>query len=700
MALLGRRLLSSPLRSALLVGVLLTTLVVLTRAQQSDQNQPAFRASAAGVLLDIRVVDDDGQFVRGLSSSDFRVFEDGREQVVSAFEQITLPTRVSTSARSAVEPDISSNHFADDQRLFIIVLDDTSGPSSDARLSESLRAAARAFVEGHLTDSDLVALVSTSGRRDLTVPFTTSRQRLLEAIKKYERGYGQDIVTFTGAPVAGGRLVSDTRTTVTVSLRALAAWLEGLTGRRKSIVLFSFSIDCGISDTSSPLHGQERGWTTEVIQAAGRSNVSIYGMVGGLARNPTLDNLRDQNAREQLAEKLGPQRYQSILPLIESVSSSTPPPSADWGRPGSESCPQGVAAIARDTGGFRGPASAAAFERIISENSGYYLLGYTSTNTGRDDRFRRTEVVARPGLHVIARTGYSVRGPSRPPPRTPTEIPPVLADAIQSPVPVSGIGLNVAAPAFMAGSTGSLHVIVEPDPASFSFTENQNVLRDELELLLVAADIDGKAKATETGTLELRLSGPNVNLVNAYGARLIHELPLKPGRYHLRVAAWGRDSGRSGSVHREIDVPDFRRGTLVLSDVVITSRHARLAPTRGTVDPWIEKLGGPPTAHRVFTPEDELTSYIEIYDNDRSAGGQITVTTSLRSEAGPAITPMTIDERVLERVRPRSSPHVHSVRTPISLSHLLPGRYVLITEATSSRNSRLAVSRHVPFTVE
>src|SRR5205814_5084437 len=69
-----------------------------------------------------------------------------------------------------------------------------------------------------------------------------------------------------------------------------------------------------------------------------------------------------------------------------------------------------LASLAADTGGrtfYDLNDFAPAFEEVQKENSTYYLLGYTPTNSKADGRFRRIRVqVSRPGVKVEARPGY------------------------------------------------------------------------------------------------------------------------------------------------------------------------------------------------------------------------------------------------------------------------------------------------------
>ena len=66
--------------------------------------------------------------------------------------------------------------------------------------------------------------------------------------------------------------------------------------------------------------------------------------------------------------------------------------------------------LAEESGGFavlNTNSLSAGFERVVRENSSYYLLGYYSTNNRADGKARRNEIkVARAGVRVVHRGSY------------------------------------------------------------------------------------------------------------------------------------------------------------------------------------------------------------------------------------------------------------------------------------------------------
>ena len=124
--------------------------------------------------------------------------------------------------------------------------------------------------------------------------------------------------------------------------------------------------------------------------------------------------------------------------------------------------------LAASTGGFaavnRNDLNGA-FDRIVTENSSYYMLGYYSTNERRDGRFRKIEVrVKRPGLRV--RVAQRLLRGARPRARirraVAATVSPALAEAIGSPLPVAGVPMKVFAAAYKgAAPNAAVAVVVE-----------------------------------------------------------------------------------------------------------------------------------------------------------------------------------------------------------------------------------------------
>ena len=112
--------------------------------------------------------------------------------------------------------------------------------------------------------------------------------------------------------------------------------------------------------------------------------------------------------------------------------------------------------LAEQTGGFAAVESndySNAYDRIVRENSSYYVLGYYPPSNKRDGKFHKIDVkLKRPGLKVIARKGYAApKGKSEVATVDPTAgTSTALKDLLNSPLQVPGLTLSVVAPWFMA----------------------------------------------------------------------------------------------------------------------------------------------------------------------------------------------------------------------------------------------------------
>jgi len=179
-------------------GLVLVTILATsaTRAEQSASAPPqapdataqpgvTFRAEVNYVEVDARVVDAEGNFVSGLTQTDFQILEDGKPQQVTVFSLINLPVERTVRplfANRPIEPDVQTNQSGYNGRVYLIVLDDMH---TAALRSSRVKAAAKQFVQRYLGANDVAAIVHTSGRADAAQEFTSNPRLLVNAIDKF-----------------------------------------------------------------------------------------------------------------------------------------------------------------------------------------------------------------------------------------------------------------------------------------------------------------------------------------------------------------------------------------------------------------------------------------------------------------------------------------------------------------------------------
>ena len=136
--------------------------------------QATFRAEVNYVEVDAVVTDASGAFVHGLTAADFELFEDGQPMSIETFREIDVPVERTdrTLTGTVVHADIASNDDAGDGRVYLLLLDDLhTRPTA----SLQVRRTAREFVERYAGSNDLVAVLHTSGRADVSQDFTSNR---------------------------------------------------------------------------------------------------------------------------------------------------------------------------------------------------------------------------------------------------------------------------------------------------------------------------------------------------------------------------------------------------------------------------------------------------------------------------------------------------------------------------------------------
>jgi hypothetical protein len=343
--------------------------------------------------------------------------------------------------------------------------------------------------------------------------------------------------------------------------------------------------------------------------------------------------------------------------------------------------------LADETGGFAAVNQNdfnTAFDRIVRDNSLYYVLGYYPSNDRRDGRLRKITVrVKRPGMRVRSRSGYvAPRGRAPETKATNDGASAAVRDAMNSPLPMTGVPVSVFAAAFKGTApNASVAIAAEIEAGVFTFTEKDGTFNNNLEIAVTAIDQKGNTKPGERNTINLTLKPDTLARVKANGFRVLSHIDLPPGRYQLRVVA-AESGGKSGSVLYDLEVPDFWKAPLSMSGVAITAASAGQTPTARSKDVLPGVLPAPPTTAREFARGDELALFTEVYENNAPGvpAHKIDITTTVRADDGRVVT-QSQEERSSTELQGGRGGYGYTTRIP--LKDFAPGIYVIHIEARS-----------------
>jgi VWFA-related protein len=691
-------------------GLRLTALLVFLAGAALDAGQnppaqpaapppqgPTFKVRVDYVEVDVVVTDRQGNLVRDLKKEDFQVLEDGKSQAINTFTFVDIPVERGDRplfAESPIEPDVKTNEKPFDGRVYVMVIDDLH-----TRFGRSIRVktAAKQFIERRLGANDLMAIVHTAGPTGANQEFTSNKRLLLAAVDK-TNGRKLDSPTANktrefnntrdfrqqGDPLndpEDAERAFNARNTLD-TLRNVADWFGSVRGRRKAILFVSEGIDYDIYDmiaaNGSNHHGASMVMdsTRDAIAAATRSNVAIYGIDPRGLTDLGDESIEIQSYPDDTSLGIGPGSLQNELRLAQ----------------------DSLRVLSDETGGFAVVNKndfATAYQRIVEDNSSYYVLAYYPPDP-RPGRLHKIDVrVTRPGLTVRARKGYltpkkadavttaNTKGPSTP----------ELRDAIDSPLPVSGLTMHVfAAPFKGAAPNASVLFGVELRGRDLQLVQNAKVL-----LSYVAIDQNGKIKGGNTDSLSMPNLKPETKArIEQTGLRMLNRLDLPPGKYALRVAAHDTNGGNVGSVQYDLDVPDFQKTPFSISGLVVTSGLGAALPTVRADEQLKPVLPGPPIALRSFPQNDEIALFAEVYDNEASKPHKVDIVTTVTTDEGRVLF-KTDETRDSSDLGGKRGGYGYTTRVP--MKELAPGKYVLKVEAKSRLGNEPPVARELRIEV-
>lgn len=570
-------------------------LAALGRTLPAQQAPPTFRAATEAIVIDVSVLDRNRQVVRGLTATDFTILEDGQAQALRTFKEIDLAgnTRPPEPVWSADHPaDVRRNDELRNHSVVVIVLDGSTPMPAD----DILRAkAVGEKIVNQLEPGDLAAVVHTMDK-PAGQDFTQDRELLRASVKRFSAPLPMNTPARIGGgtpagpgPLVAGYLRADpmslqdsglqretaTLLRVTLStLNGIAKTLAAVPEQRKALIFVSPGMPLdpsritpqGMGDNGEEgaLHNALFKELFAIIGEANRSNISFYAIdPGGLRVRPN----------------------PLCLDFLKSVS--------------------------LDTGGLpvlnaNDPTKQIA--QIYRENQHYYLLGYQPSNPRTDGQFRKIEIrVNRTDATVRTRSGYYE---PRKTSASPAPAAPRVTDALQGPLPLGDLPLAMTAACF-AGRSGKRADVAVSVEASEVAPTGHPAATSEVEVAVHAYDKGWKLKASQRSTQRLAIAADPGQAVRY---ALLSRLELEPGRYQLRVAVQSSLTAHQGSVYYDVTVPDFNKGPLAASGIVLDVRPRTTASPAGA---FASLLPFDPTARREFRADDQVTAMLRVYQRSR-----------------------------------------------------------------------------------
>jgi VWFA-related protein len=580
------------------------------------------------VLVDVTVTDKKGKPVRNLRKEDFTLLEDNTPQKISTFDFEDLSTVVAEASPTtpAAQPpviDLSKTALSElppttlqDRRLMILFVDQSSMPIEDLIQAQKT---VKDFVEKQLTPADLVAVVSNTSTLKLLQNFTNDRAALETAVARLHLGEAAGLADLgTTDPDTSGVSYEDTSDAFTadetqynifntdrkLSVIESVGKMFGVLPGKKFLVHFS----SGISTTGVENQSQLRA----TINTLNQNNTSLYSVdVRGLvAVVPGGDASQGSAA--------GSANYSGKAFRDQSASLAN--------------SQETLVTLAHDTGGkalLDNNNLGKIFEAVQEDSASYYILGYSSSNTRRDGRFRQIKVqVNIPGARLKYRQGYFA--PKAFGQFTQADKERQLEEAVSTERPFNDIPFLVSAD-YVRADAQRVFVPVSLKFAASAVPFQQKGKKNEAEFDFIGQVRDSKDKPVTSvrDTIRVDLDPSSYHKVTGGDIQYNTGFYLPAGKYDLKFLLRENQSGKMSSFEQPLIVPDYNQQGFTVSSIILSNR---LAPATSK-DSQIKNLsrtggmGGPtlpdplvvdqkriiPSVAHVFTPIDTLYIFFQTY---------------------------------------------------------------------------------------
>lgn len=634
-------------------------LVALIAAAGSSAGQGfRFRAEATRVIVDVLVLDADGNPVPGLTASDFELFEDGEPQRVASLEVVDWERYgLSPEAPGAASevpgeaPDVMPAPLPEasppdtlnaSPRRFVIVFNRRrADPVNLRRAKRGLEE----FVANNMVDGDETMILEFANEVRVLQEFWPGKEQTLANVRRIVPGTYSSFVPETDARQSFQMLA------------ALAEALESVPGRKivvfMSMDLRTFADQREIVDevAGAEVEGfpgrsamDETNALLAAIQQLNHANATLYSIdIEGVFGNENRILTSSLNTFDSLGTDLG-----------------VAPPNAPLDRMNAAAnvlAEGGNVSLAVATGGAHFPNQtnfAVALNRIGVQNELYYLLSFSPADTELDGSYRNLAVRVR-GDHdyrVIARPGYFARERR--------------GEVVE------------------AAARGDYGYAFPENLESYAYLLNPGPGGGALAMLAAALP---ESSVEEPGELRLSVTGADGTVLAAAAGAVGPErfwisapAPLPAGVHEFRLVL-ERDGRVVHSGASELHVPAGLGERFSVSSIFpfVAEAHAP------------EVVGPPVRPVAVFAPAEDARVAFSIFPGSPAAGEEPVTRVRLayqvlNSQDGVAVEAERPGVFELNPARLEGTP----VMLPLQTGGLRPGRYRVIVRVTDDRRDRAA----------
>jgi len=614
-----------------------------TTPQPSSQSGAVFKAQAKLVLVDSVVTDKKGNYIRGLTQKDFRVWEDDKEQTIKSFSS---------------ESDNGSLR-GETKRYLVLLFDNSNmdfGEQSRARL------AAAKFIDANAGPDRLIALADFGGTLHITQNFTSDAGRL----KKMVAGITSPDFTPTlttrsqvaaasaGIPTLINAEAEFGVRNMFLAVRELAKNLAPIPGRKSLVLLTS----------GFPLSTDLQSELSATIDACNKANVAVYpidarGLVGWAPTKSRLSSPPGHLSPATLhySGSVEPRPHLILVqhgpppppPPTPHPPTPAPPPKGGGGGTGGTTnrsgyynqsnvqprtivppFPQGATtnqqvlyALADGTGGFvilNTNDLLGGMQRIAAEQSEYYILAYAPpASPDRSCHVLRVKV-ERSGTIVRSRSGYCNVKPVDSLAGKPIEHQLENYAAGSQPSTVSS---SLETPFFFTSTNvARVSLAMEVPSSLIKFEKEKGKFHSDVNVLGIATKPDGSEAARFSDTVHLEFEKQQLAGFNKEPFHYENQFDIAPGQYRLTVVF--RSGAESlGKLEAPLAIDSYDGQQLCLSGLALSKEFHPVSQTEGELDADLMEGHTPlvikgmqiiPAADYHFKKTDPAMLYVEVYE--------------------------------------------------------------------------------------